>query len=119
MSHKEEIDKATIAHGMWKKRLLSAIEDGASEFRVEDVQVDNRCDFGKWFYGLPAELRETDKGRNIQKLHASFHTEAAKVLETALKGRKDEAMKALGLQSQFAGLSGQLAMALIQWKQTN
>lgn len=119
MDQNEAIEKALIAHSRCKELLLSAIEAGASELSVEQMQVDNHCEFGAWLYDQAGELRETAKGRNIRKLHASFHVEAARILAMALKGRKDEAAKAVGRQSKFAGLSGQLAMALMQWKQTD
>jgi hypothetical protein len=117
MAYSDEIDKAIAAHGMWKQRLLEAITSGSSEFGVGQIQVDNRCDFGKWFYGLPPALRETDQDQKIQKLHAAFHREAARVLDLALKGRKDEAMQALSPGNPYARLTGQLTIALTQWKQ--
>jgi len=118
MGYGEEIDRAVAAHGQWKKRLLSAVTLGVSEFSVAQVQADNRCDFGKWFYGLPATLRETEQGKAIQSLHASFHIEAARILDLALKGRAEEAKKALEPGSPYTHLSGQLTMALTRWKST-
>ncbi len=116
MNHREEIDKALGAHVAWKSRLTSAIASGRSEFQVANVQVDNRCDFGKWFYSLPASMRGAEPCVTIQKLHAEFHAEAAHILDMALKGRRDEAEKALGGGSRYSTISGQLVVALTRWK---
>ena len=118
MGYNEEIDKAIAAHGQWKKRLHSAVAEGASVFRVAQVQVDNGCDFGKWFYGLPNALRETEQGQAIQQMHGAFHVEAARILKLALNGAVAEAEKALEPGAAYAHLSGQLTIALTRWKQT-
>jgi hypothetical protein len=118
MGYNEDIDNAIAAHGLWKQRLHSAITKGAHIFSLAQVQVDNGCDFGKWFYGLPAALQETGQGKAIQGLHASFHTEAARILILALDGHVAEAEKALESGSVYARLSAQLTLALTEWKQT-
>ncbi|MFZ4698833.1 MAG: hypothetical protein ACOYMG_02170 [Candidatus Methylumidiphilus sp.] len=62
------------------------------------------------------EMRKTAHGENIQKSHAEFHVEAAKILELALKGKNDEAIKLLDANSKYASISGKLYLALRQWK---
>jgi len=112
------IDKAIAAHGMWKQRLLAAIESGRSDFTVEQVSVDNRCDFGKFFYGLSEELRSSEHGRRIQQLHAGFHTAASEILGLALTGSRDRAHQALSSGSVYDRLTHDLAEALRTWKET-
>ena len=114
--YSDQINKALLAHGAWKQRLQSAVAAGASEFVVVHVETDNRCDFGKWFYGLPTGLRATNTAGKIQALHAEFHKEAARILDLALKGKKDQAQQALGPGEKFSLSSGQLALALKQWE---
>jgi hypothetical protein len=116
MSYADEIDKALLAHGTWKRRLLDAVQSGKSDFSVNQVQVDNRCEFGKWLYGLPSEVRESAIGKEIQAVHADFHTEAARILDMALKGQRAPALEALELQSKYAAISGRLALAMQKWK---
>ncbi len=116
MNYSESIDKALSAHGLWKQRLLAAITNGSCEFSVAQVQVDNRCEFGKWFYSLPQDFRNSEQGVLIQRLHAEFHAEAARVLGLALAGRKNDATQALVLGSYYTKISGQLSMALTEWK---
>lgn len=112
----DEITRAIGAHGTWKRRLLDAIDSGRSEFTVAKVSTDNACDFGRWFYGLPATERATDDARKVQQLHASFHHEAGTVLAAALAGNKSEAAKRLAVSSQFAKVSGDLTGAMMQWR---
>jgi hypothetical protein len=118
MGYSEEIDQAIAAHGLWKQRLHSAVTKGASVFRLAQVQVDNGCDFGKWFYDLPEAVQETEPGQSIRQLHAAFHMEAARILLLALNGHVAEAEQALAPGNLYARLSEQLTMALTGWKRT-
>lgn len=113
---KEDIDKALNAHGAWRQRLITVIATGNSDVNVAQVQVDNGCAFGKWFYGLPAASRAGDVCAKIQNLHADFHKEAARILGLALGGKKAEAEKAMAFGGVFMDISGKLSLALNQWK---
>ena len=117
MSYGYEISKAITAHGQWKQRLVLAIARGTSELTVGQVQSDTRCEFGQWFYALPAALRDSKQGKNIRDLHAAFHTEAGAILALALSGRAAQAEKALEPGGAYTRLSGQMVTALTQWKQ--
>lgn len=116
MSKSEEIKKAIGAHGMWKTRLRSAVDTGTSEFTVDKVKADNNCDFGKWLHGLPNEEKKTENWTKIRDLHAKFHVEAAKILDSALTGKKDVAVKGLEVTSDFSKLSASLTTAMIGWE---
>ncbi|MBP9127891.1 MAG: CZB domain-containing protein [Elusimicrobia bacterium] len=113
---KEDIDKALAAHGAWRQRLIDAIGSGKCEISVSQAQLDNVCAFGKWFYALPSGLRSEDVCGKIQKLHADFHKEAARILGLALAGKKTEAEKAIQFGTPFMDISGKLSLALNQWK---
>jgi hypothetical protein len=118
MAYQDDIDKALAAHGAWKQRLNAVVASGRSEFQVAQVRLDNQCDFGKWFYSLPAAMRGTDRLIKIRNLHAEFHVEAAHILDLALQGKKEEALRLLGSGGRYGTISGQLALALGQWKQS-
>lgn len=117
MSSSDEITKAMSAHAKWKYRLEDAIASSKSDISVEQAASDNRCDFGKWFYSLPVSVRESPEGKRIQKLHAAFHAETARILGLALRGAKDEATKAMSLGSSFKTYTGELTLALTDWKE--
>jgi hypothetical protein len=116
MANVDEINKAIGAHGMWKQRLRQAIDSGQSEFSVERVRPDNQCEFGKWLHALPAGDKSSDHWKSVQDLHAKFHTEAARVLDLALKGQKQKAEEGLSPNSGFAKTSLDLTSVMMKWK---
>lgn len=112
----EALDHAVAAHAKWKYRLMEAIDTGRSEWRVADVQADDRCDFGKWLAGVRLSQRLSHHFKQVRSLHAEFHALAAHVLELALGGRAQEATAAIAMGSRFAVVSSQLTMAVLAWK---
>ncbi len=113
-----EIERAIIAHVLWKSRLYSAIEHGVSEFTVANVKADTLCEFGKWLFDLPAAERSSQHWQKVQRVHADFHREAARVLDLALQGQKAEAYAAMDLQSEFMKTSAKLTEAMREWQQS-
>lgn len=114
-----EIEKALQAHGMWKHRLQAAIETGKTEHSVGTVKVDNACAFGKWLYSLPASEQGSETWKTVQKLHASFHEEAGRILDLALTNRKTEAVTALTDNTgRFATSSEELTTILLKWRES-
>ena len=120
MSIQDEIKKAIGAHGLWKARLLQAIDTGKSEFLPENVCLDNKCEFGGWLYGatIPASAKQMPDYEVIRKLHGEFHKIAGKVLQLALAGNKIEASKLIGDNSEFLTLSMKLTQAMMKWSAT-
>ena len=116
MVTKEAIDAALLAHGQWKKRLQDAISTGQSEFKAVDVKRDDACQFGKWLYGLPQEDKNSEHYQTVKSLHADFHKAAGEVLELAIAGKKQEALKKLEYDSQYGIAAGKLVVALQLWK---
>ena len=106
---------AVVAHEVWKTRFKIAIDTGKSEFSPEVVRVDNACEFGKLFYSLSRSETISVNSTKIKQLHAEFHLEAAKILETALQGRKHEAHQLMLPQKRFDMIFHQLIALLVQW----
>jgi Chemoreceptor zinc-binding domain len=112
----KEINDAIGAHGMWKMRLRTAINTGASDIAPRDAGCDDRCQFGAWLHG-PQIDQQTKGGmpyQVIKRLHADFHRSAGTVLQDAVSGRKDAAEQAL--TGEFAEKSEKLVRALNKWK---
>jgi len=109
------IDSAVAAHAQWKVRLNDAIEKGQSEFPVATVKKDSACVFGQWFYALPAAARDSEDGKKVRALHAAFHELAAVILDHALKGEKQQALKMMEFGGRYTTASGTLGMALKEW----
>ena len=111
------IQAAIAAHGAWKARLRTAIDNGTSDADPTVVGRDDRCEFGKWLHGDSASAPASARYRpEALTLHASFHTAAADVLRYALTNRKAEAAKAMSYGSTFATVSQQLTEHLMQWQ---
>jgi hypothetical protein len=117
MGTQDQINAAIGAHGMWKARLKPAIEKGTSEFSPATIQVDDRCDFGKWLHGAEkTAFKSSPHYTKRVQLHRQFHIVAAKVLSLALNGKRDEALHFLDLQGEFSLASATLTKAMVDWK---
>ncbi len=115
-SHHAEIAKAIAAHGMWKTRLRTAIDRGASSLKPEEVGADNRCDFGRWLYSLPAEEQNSPEVQQIRAMHAAFHREAGEVLRLAKGGQRESAERAMAVRGAFWAASENLTTGMKEWK---
>ncbi len=116
MDQRLQLSKALNTHRRWKDRLLKAIETGTSEFKPATVRMDSQCEFGKWLYNdASAELQQTAQYQQIKQLHSTFHHEAARILEIALQGRRDEAHHLLGVGSNFEKTAEALNTELMGW----
>jgi hypothetical protein len=107
---------AIAAHAKWKFRLREAIHAGQSEWTVDAVRPDDRCEFGRWLISLPLSDRMSKEWREAKELHARFHASAAEVLGSALAGRKVEADAAMAPGGAFADVSTKLVRLLTDWK---
>jgi len=114
-----QLTKAMAAHSAWKRRLEEAIQTGKSDITPERASVDDQCEFGKWLYSLPRQLRESATWQKVRTLHADFHREAGRVLQLALTGRKTEAKAAMSHGGAFTLRSAELIRALQQWKSSS
>jgi len=114
-----QLTKAMATHGAWKRRLEEAIQTGKSDITPERASVDDQCEFGKWLYSLPRQLRESATWQKVRTLHADFHREAGRVLQLALTGRKTEAKAAMSHGGAFTLRSAELIRALQQWKSSS
>jgi hypothetical protein len=109
----QQISTAVNAHSRWITRLRIAIEDGTSEFDPAVVEMDNRCDFGKWLYDdFPMKTENAAAYDDIRACHAAFHRAAARILQLALSGSRDEALALMDSGGEFMGYSGDLILKL-------
>jgi len=115
MSFEDEITRAIAAHGMWKKWLRSAIDNGKAEANPVEVARDDGCQFGQWLYGstIPDAVRAGTDYTSVVKLHADFHQCAAKVLEFVAHGQKAQADALMA--GEYARISADLTSAMAKW----
>jgi hypothetical protein len=116
MISKEVIDNALAAHVQWKKRLQEVLITGKSEYQVNVVKKDDKCQFGEWLINLSDQEKNLADYKKIKELHAEFHNAAAEILDLALKGKKEEAQKKLEFGGGYGQISGRLVLALQAWR---
>jgi hypothetical protein len=117
MGLKEEIKKAIGEHGIWKKKLKSAVDTGKINVKISIIKSDNDCNFGKWLHG-PSTIVNQKNSKHYQKvrdLHAEFHEKAAMVAQLAVAGNKVAAMKMLSVNGEYVEASASLTSAMIAW----
>jgi hypothetical protein len=111
-----KIDQVITAHANWKDRLKEAIASGTCPITVEQAAKDDRCDFGKWIYSLPATERAAPRMLELARMHTEFHKQAAAILGLALAHRRPEAEAAMASGTPFTRVTTDLVMALTTWK---
>ncbi len=111
-----EINNAIGAHGSWKIKLRTAVNNGKSDQTPEDVKCDDKCVFGKWLSGdtIDSETRSGAPYQVIKRLHAEFHISASEVLRKAITGDKMGAVEIL--EGDFTACSEKLVRGLRKWK---
>lgn len=116
MSDIHEINKAVVAHGLWKLRLRMAVSSGKTEFAIETIRDDSECEFGKWLNGqtLTASDKISEEYKTVKDFHARFHGLAAQVAELAVTGKKSDAEKLLA--ADFETASVRLTSAMTVWR---
>jgi hypothetical protein len=111
-----EIAAALEAHAQWKLRLDEAVRRGHCDQTAEETAHNNRCAFGVWLHALPAETQANEWFRVVHEMHARFHRYAAQVVRHVEAGRVEEALQAMGPDSDFARVSEELTLLLEEWR---
>jgi hypothetical protein len=117
LSVEETITRAIGAHGAWKKRLATAIADGAHQEDVTAVAKDDRCDFGRWLHGSAPAASDQAHHRAATALHATFHKEAAETLRLVSAGNQVQARASIDTGGRFTEASRVLTKEMIDWRQ--
>jgi hypothetical protein len=120
MVHSKEIDQAIAAHDYWKAYLRNAIKTGQIDTPVETIRSDNQCVFGKWLDGSMSTPMEkaSHHYKTVKERHAEFHKTAARVVELVLAGKKSDAERMMSLGGEYAKISAELTLAMMEWKKS-
>ena len=118
MSIIEQIEDAIQVHCGWADRLKDAIETAHSEMTAAQAARDDLCAFGQWLYGrtIPDYAKTHNGWENAVQIHAEFHKCAAEVLDLALAGQRDAALKAMDNASLYTATSVMLVLTLRAWQ---
>ncbi len=88
---------AVTAHRAWKKRLIDYLEGNSTEdLQPATICKDHLCVLGKWIYS-DGKVRFGQEPTFIKLVdeHASFHVQAAKVVEAHQQGNTALAQQVL------------------------
>ena len=109
-------DDAIRAHSSWKMKLSSYLRKPDGSLRPADVEVDYRCDLGKWIQSARGKLATLPELALLKREHARFHRAAADIVRRADEGQNVAEEVALGAKSEFAGASTAVVSALMSVK---
>ena len=89
------IEKAKVAHNMWKLKLLKFVE-GELEMDPSELVDHTQCYLGKWYYSVGKEHCGTLKSfQDIEPPHIELHKLAREIYELKKAGKIDEAKQKL------------------------
>ena len=85
------IEKAKIAHNMWKLRLLKFME-GEQDMDPSELVDHTQCYLGKWYYSVGKEsCGHLQTFKDIEPPHIELHKLAREIYELKKAGKVDEA----------------------------
>ncbi len=89
------IEKAKVAHNMWKLRLMKFLE-GELEMDPSELVDHTQCYLGKWYYGVGQEhCGHLQTFRDIEQPHIELHKLAREIYNLKQEGRIEEAKQKL------------------------
>lgn len=101
-----DFDEVIHAHSRWKIHLKQSIYTGESEYSVSEIADDHLCELGQWLNSLSS--KSLADYNEMVDMHQAFHKEAARILELALQGNKEEALAGLAAEGHFDQLATKL-----------
>jgi len=109
-------DDAAKAHFDWKVKLRKYLENPDKSLDARTIEMDNRCELGKWIHGESSRYAKDPDFQELRKEHANFHRVAASVVQRADAGEKVAEEVALGASSAFGQASKQVVQLLMKMK---
>jgi hypothetical protein len=107
---------AIWTHHTWITVLRRAIAEGASEYTVDVVGDEERCEIGRWLAAeIPNDFRGTELYDATRRAHARFHREASSLLEMALAGKKHQASASMDPGGAFFLVAANMRAVLYEW----
>ncbi len=89
------IEKAKVAHNMWKLKLLKFVE-GEGDIDPSELVDHTQCYLGKWYYSVGKDAcGHLDSFRAIEPPHIELHKLAREIYELKREGKLEEARQKL------------------------
>ncbi len=90
-----DIEKAKVAHNMWKLKLLKFIE-GEADMDPSELVDHTQCYLGKWYYSIGKEMcGHLESFKAIEPPHIELHKLAREIYELKKAGQVEEATEKL------------------------
>ena len=109
-------DQAVNAHSAWKTKLRDYIAKHDGSLSAAAVATDNQCDLGKWIYGEGKAYERFPEYAKLKSEHAKFHKVVADVVQDVNAGKHIDEKAAMGPGSQFASLSSEVVLTIMNMK---
>ncbi len=108
---------AITSHAAWKARLQTAVTTGrvAPGTDLAATARDDVCDFGRWLLGDAKQSVEPARLTEVRSAHATFHREAAGVLQAVARGDGKDARRRLVDEDGYRGAITNLTDLLVTW----
>ncbi|BBL60508.1 methyl-accepting chemotaxis protein [Methylomonas koyamae] len=111
-----DLDEALQAHSEWKIKLRRGISH-REEMDAATIARDNCCKLGKWLHGPgKRQYQQLPSFRDCMQKHAVFHREAGRVAEIINSGQYDQAESMLDRGSAYAAASSAVGLAIAELK---
>lgn len=111
-----DFDEAVRAHVLWRMKLVDYLNNPDGSLNSQDIQVDNKCELGKWLYSEASKWNFLPEYSNLLFEHARFHEEASKVVEKAHSGQDVSDVTAIGGESAFSVASAKVIDAIMHFQ---
>ena len=111
-----QLDRAVVAHAMWKVRLLDAADRRGGKIDRRTASDCHACAFGKWLDTNRTDLGLHGEYGEIYALHERFHLEVGNVLERIDFGRRDAASSGLDEGGDLRVASSRMVLRILRWR---
>lgn len=98
-------EDAILAHARWKTRLTGYLNKPDGSINISELEVDNRCELGKWIHGEAAQKVSAADLAQLKTAHAKFHRAAADIVRKVDAGAPVNQDAMLGFKSDFGAAS--------------
>jgi hypothetical protein len=109
-----DFDGAIVAHTAWKNRLKAYFEKHDGSLSAAVVDLDEKCELGRWIYGEGKQWSQKPAFRELKNLHSQFHLAAAALVRKVNSGQAVDDELLVGSGSEFSKCTSAVVKALVK-----
>lgn len=111
-----DLNDAIAAHALFKTRLAMYVAKPDGKLDPKTIDAPNRCEIGKWIYGVGRSFEGWEAFDQLEHVHALFHKAAAEIVIDANAGEHVLDDVVVGSSSEFAKRSSELVRAILRMR---